>query len=403
MLGGTQVDPWAQPGLPLKLLKWIGRENAPVLVRLGQIPKVMNWGLRFLARCNEVAVREAVATNVRLTLFSLARFAELREREGMTGGEYDLSQRGAYKLYFSDDAFAHARESADMLAPLGVEVEAIDPATAVEREPALAPIAGKLTGVLAFPREEVGDCRKFTRWMAVRLAEAGVDFRFGIEVKALSREGGRIVAASTSQGDITADAFVVALASRTPFLLKPLGINVPIIPVKGVSVTVPAHPWKGALRSAVMDHSRLFGLIRIGDRLRVSGSAEVTGYNSVPSRARCQALIDSVLEIFPDFQACLDAQEPLYWAGLRGNTPDGVPVLGPTPLTNLFVNAGHGPEGWSTSCGSARLVADAITGEKSAIDIAGTGTEPLPIELRVSCRTAQPDNTSLGWAVSRSI
>ena len=195
VLGGTQVDPWAQPGLPLKLLKWIGRENAPVLVRLGQIPKVMNWGLRFLARCNEVAVREAVATNVRLTLFSLARFAELREREGMTGGEYDLSQRGAYKLYFSDDAFAHARESADMLAPLGVEVEAIDPATAVEREPALAPIAGKLTGVLAFPREEVGDCRKFTRWMAVRLAEAGVDFRFGIEVKALSREGGRIVAA----------------------------------------------------------------------------------------------------------------------------------------------------------------------------------------------------------------
>lgn len=371
VIGGTQVDPWAQPGLPLKLLTWIGRENAPVLVRLGQIPKVMDWGLRFLARCNEGAVREAVTNNVRLTLFSLAQFAQLREQENMNGTEYDLSRRGAYKLFFTEQTFAHARESAGALGQLGVEVEAIDPLVASLREPAIGPIADKLAGVLAFPKEEIGDCRKFTRWMADRLADAGVTIRFGTVVTALKREGGRIVAAATSQGDIEADAFVIAQASHTPILLKPLGIKVPIIPVKGVSVTVPAAPWKGAVRSAVIDHSRLFGLIRLGERLRISGSAEVAGYDATPSRARCQALIDSVLELFPDFQACLDAQEPLYWAGLRGNTPDGVPVLGRTPMDNLFLNAGHGPEGWSTSCGSARLVADAVIGEKPSIDMAG--------------------------------
>lgn len=140
---------------------------------------------------------------------------------------------------------------------------------------------------------------------------------------------------------------------------------------KGVSITVPAHAWKGALSSAVIDHSRIFGLIRIGERLRVSGSAEVTGYDTVPSPVRCKALTDKVLEIFPEFQACLDAGEPLLWAGLRANTPDVVPILGNTPLANLFLNAGHGPEGWPTSCGSARLVAAAVVGEKPPIDMAG--------------------------------
>ena len=371
VMGCTQVEPWAQPGLPLNLVKWIGRESSPVLVRPSQIPKIMDWGRRFLARCNEAAMREGVETNVRLTLFSLAQFEKLRESEGMSGAEYDLSRVGAYKLFFTENAFAHARQSADFLHALGVEVEALSPATACTREPALRQIADTLAGVLAFPKEEIGDCRKFTRWMADRLAMSGVAFHYGTEVKAFRRERNRVIAANTTSGEIEADAYVVAQASHTPFLLKPLGIRVPIIPIKGVSITVPAHPWKGALSSAVIDHSRIFGLIRIGERLRVSGSAEVTGYDTVPSPVRCKALTDKVLEIFPEFQACLDAGEPLLWAGLRGNTPDGVPILGNTPLVNLFLNAGHGPEGWSTSCGSARLVAAAVVGEKPPIDMAG--------------------------------
>ncbi|MBN9073489.1 MAG: FAD-dependent oxidoreductase [Rhizobiales bacterium] len=371
VIGCTQVEPWAQPGLPLKLLKWIGREDAPVLVRVGQIPHVMGWGRRFLARCNAADARDALAVNVRLTLYCLEQFAALREREKMTGEEYDLGLNGAYKLFFTPEAFAHAREFGKELAGLGAPVEALDSRAAAEREPALGPIGDHLSGVLAFPKEEIGDCRKFTRWMADRLQRAGVRFLYGTGVSRFRVESGRVRAVDTHKGPLDADAFVVAAASWTPGLLKDIGIRVPVIPVKGVSITVPATPWEGALQSAVIDYSRLFGLIRIGDRLRVSGSAEVTGHNTVPSPARCKALVDSVLEIFPQFAACMKAGPPLYWAGLRGNSPDGVPILGRTPVGNLFLNVGHGPEGWSTSCGGARLVAAAVTGERPEISMAG--------------------------------
>jgi D-amino-acid dehydrogenase len=141
--------------------------------------------------------------------------------------------------------------------------------------------------------------------------------------------------------------------------------------VKGVTVTVPAAPWPQAVTMSVMDHSRFYGLMRIGDRLRVSGSAEVTGYDTAPAAVRCEALVRNVLEVFPGFSACLAAAKPVRWAGLRPTTPDGSPVLGATPLANLFVNAGHGPQGWSTSCGSARIVADVVAGQEPAIGLKG--------------------------------
>ncbi len=371
VVGGTQVDPWAQPGLPLKLLGWLGRENAPVLVRLREIPNAMDWGRRFLANCTVGAVNETVKNNVRLTLFSLKMFAELREAEAMSGVEYDLSRKGAFKLYFTPEAFEHACRSVETLRASGVEAQAISGTSAAELEPALWPVVGRLAGVIAYPNEEIGDCRKFTQWLAERCTAAGVRFLYDTEVSRLRVEGGYVAAAVTSKGDVEADNFVAAQASHTPGLLRPLNVRLPVIPVKGVSITVPARPWKDAVQSAIMDHSRLFGLIRIGERLRISGSAEITGFNSVPSRARCQALIESVLQIFPDFAACLAAGEPLLWAGLRGNTPDGAPVLGRTPIANLFVNVGHGPQGWSTSCGAAKLVAAVVTGAEPEIAMRG--------------------------------
>jgi len=370
VMGCTQVDPWGQPGLPLKLLAWLGKENAPVLVRWRQIPSVLGWGTRFLARCNARDVQQAMAANMRLTLFSMEQFSDLRTREGMTGAEYDLGRKGAYKLFFTKADLHHARESAAALSALGAPVEVLDATTAADREAALGPLTDRLAGVMAFPEEETGDCRKFTRWLAYKLRFEGVQFQYETEVSGFRMEGGRIRAATSSAGDFEAEAYLVAQASHSPLLLRRLGVKVPIIPVKGVSVTVPAAPWQGALESAVMDHSRLFGLIRIGDRLRLSGSAEVIGYDTVPSRARCQALIDSVLEIFPQVADCLNAAPPLMWAGLRGNSPDGVPILGKTAISNLFLNAGHGPEGWSTACGAGNLVAAAMTDQTPAIDMA---------------------------------
>src|SRR5581483_8525695 len=178
-------------------------------------------------------------------------------------------------------------------------------AACVQKEPALRETVHTLAGGIHFPREQVGDCRKFTLALAKYCAGRGVALKYGVTIKGIQRSGDRITAVETDQGLVTADRFVVAAASYTPLLLRPLGIHVPICPVKGVSVTVPAAPWDEPVRAGVVDTSRLFGLMHIGDRLRISGSAEITGYDSVPAQARCQALIDNVLKLFPGFAKCL--------------------------------------------------------------------------------------------------
>jgi D-amino-acid dehydrogenase len=192
-----------------------------------------------------------------------------------------------------------------------------------------------------------------------------------VSIKGLVRSGDAIEKVETDRGAVTADRYVVAAASHTPLLMRPLGIYVPICPVKGISVTVPVDGWEEPVRAGVIDLSRLFGLMHIGDRLRISGSAEITGYDTVPAPARGQAMINNVLQLFPGFAKCLEAGPPLVWAGLRGNSPDGPPILGRTPISNLFINAGHGPQGWSTSCGCARVVADVVSDRKPEIDLTG--------------------------------
>jgi len=373
--GVTQVEPWAQPDLPWKLLTWIGRKDAPILIRFGEVVRHYWWGLRFLRRCMKEAYLEGLAVNTRLTLHSLEMFARVREELGMTGEEYDLNRGGALKLYFSKQSFGDALELAQRLEGMGCGARPVAPETAAELEPALAPRVHEIASALFFPQEEIGDCRKF----ALRLEEAckrlGVRFAFDTNVHRLLVRDGMVAAAETSEGAIGADLFVIALASRTAALLRPLGIPVPIVPVKDVTVTVPAAPWGDAIRSGIMDHARLYGLMRIGDRLRISGSAEFAGFDVVPAEARCQALIRNVLALFPGFAACLKAAKPQMWAGMRPTTPDGSPILGRTPIGNLFINAGHGPRGWSTSCGSARVVADLVSGRVPAISMDGLGLD----------------------------
>ena len=185
-------------------------------------------------------------------------------------------------------------------------------------------------------------------------------FEWGAAVRRLRRKGRRIEAVETDKGTHGADAVVAALGSYTPLLLRPLGIRIPIYPVKGVTVTVPADAWPDRLRMPIIDDSRLFGLVPLGDRLRCSGSAEITGYDTTPSRVRCQTIVDNVIGVFPKFADCFDPETALYWAGLRPMTPSGVPCLGRTRLENLYVNAGHGHLGWTMSCGSAKVLADIV-------------------------------------------
>ncbi|MBL8700791.1 MAG: D-amino acid dehydrogenase [Alphaproteobacteria bacterium] len=366
VLGATQVEPWAQPGMPLHLLRWLGREDAPLLLRLGQLPHMWRWGVKFLANCNEAAFHRAMSASLRLTRYSLARFAALREATGLS---FDHRAGGALKVYGKPaelEAFARKFEASR---GYGMRFSVLDRAGCARIEPALA--AAPISGGILFPEDETGDCRKFTQAMAGMAARAGVEFRFATPVAGIEHGAGRAVAVTTAAGRIAADAIVVACASHTPGLLAPLGIRVPICPVKGVSITVPVVDWPDAVRGAVIDHTRLFGLIRLGDRLRVSGSAEITGFDTTPAPSRCAALTRAALELFPALAPSLAASPPLRWAGLRGVSPDGPPIIGRTPIANLFVNAGHGPQGWSTSHGCARIVADLVGGREPEIEIAG--------------------------------
>ncbi len=375
VVGGTQVEPWAQSGLPWKILGWIGNDDAPILLHTSEISRMWRWGCRFLRNCTAGRYRRNMETSLRLTLYSLELFSQVRADLGMTGPEYDLNTTGALKVYLTRETLDEGVRGCEVLAEMGMPFRALDAEECVDQEPALRPALETLAGGICFPREEIGDCRKFTKTIAAQCQASGVTFRYGVTAQALDVRGGRVERVRTDQGSLTADAYVVALASHTPQLLRGIGIRVPICPIKGVTVTVPVAGWEEPVRGAVMDHSRLFGLIRIGDRLRLSGSAEVTGYDTVPDPRRCDAIIRNVLELFPDFAGCLKASPSLTWAGVRGNSPDGPPILGPTPLPNLYLNAGHGPQGWSTSCGAAKLVADTVRGRQTDIDLDGLTLE----------------------------
>lgn len=370
VVGGTQIEPWATPGLQWHLLKWIGREDAPLLVRLNQLPKITGWGLRFLRSCNERRFAQAIEASGRLTRHSLAMFETVRTEAKIDPAEYALLRHGAIKVYLTEQSFDTACREAEQIRALGFDVHPVDRSGCVAQEPGLAPVADALTGGVVYRDEEIGNCRLFAKALGRRLEALGVEFRMETAVRRIRTAGNGVDGIETAAGTITADAYVVATASHSNPLLRTAGLHVPVIPIKGVTISVPSAPWPDAVRGAVMDHSRLFGLIRIGDQMRISGSAEITGYDTTPQDARCEAIIANVLELFPAFAPCLAGTQS-RWAGVRGNTPDGPPVLGPTPIRNLFLNIGHGPQGWSTSCGCADIVADCVVGRSPAIDMSG--------------------------------
>jgi D-amino-acid dehydrogenase len=369
VLHTSEAEPWSRPGMPYNILRWLGREDAPMLLRLRALPRIWRWGIEFLRNCSPERYRRNTARNLQLAFYTLACIREIRAETGIA---YDQMQKGTLKIYTKPDALAVNRNECEAMRLHGMQFELVDAGRCVELEPALAPIEATLAGGLYFPPDEHGDCHKFTAglraWCEQQL---GVVTHFETEVQALVREGDRIVAVETSRGRMRADRYVAALGSFTPALLRPLGIELAIFPAKGVTVTVPAAAWPEGPRLPILDDTRLFGLARLGERYRCSGTVELDGYDATPSLARCRALIANVASVFPDFARCYDPVTAKHWAGLRPMAPTGNPYLGPTAIRNLFVNAGHGHLGWTMSCGSGRVVADLVAGRTPALDLEG--------------------------------
>lgn len=363
------ASPWAAPGIPQKAIKWLFMKHAPLILRPVADPAMFKWLISMLANCTSSAYAVNKSRMVRIAEYSRDCMIELRAD---TGIKYDERMQGTLQLFRTQKQVDDTAKDIEVLAKDGVPFEVLDPAGCVAAEPGLASVQHRVAGGLRLPNDETGDCFKFTNELA-KLAEAlGVKFRYGVEIHGLDAQGGRIASVRTSAGDFKADRFVAALGSYTPLLVKALGLKVPVYPVKGYSITVPIIDAEKAPVSTIMDETFKVAITRLGDRIRVGGMAEISGFSKDLPEARRDTLEHSVGDLFP---GAGDIPAASFWSGLRPMTPDGTPVIGRTVYDNLFLNTGHGTLGWTMACGSGRVLADMMSGKTPDIDVSDLGLD----------------------------
>jgi D-amino-acid dehydrogenase len=366
IIHASEVEPWSRPGMPRNILRWLGREDAPLLLRCRAIPHMWRWGLRFALNCSEAKFRRHSEFNLALALYSLRSLQEIREETQIV---YDHATEGVIRIFRTQQVLDSTERSLEFLRPRGLVYSRITGAQAAALEPALAAVQSKLAGAFHFPHDEVGDCHKFTQGLAAVCADRGVAFRYETGVRAIETEAGRVVGVTTEKGRIAASRVVVALGSFTPSLTYALGVDAPIYPVKGVSITFPRALWSEAPRIPILDDSLFFGLVPLADRVRVAGSAEVAAYDAQPAETRCDAIIANVAKTFPTLKGAFRREQAVLWAGLRPVTPAGSPLIGRTRMDGLWINAGHGHLGWTMACGSGRVLTDLIQGRDPGIPL----------------------------------
>ena len=355
------ASPWAGPGVPLKAVRWMLDRDGPLVVRPQADMAMWLWLLRMLRNCTAARYRVNKARMVRVAEYSRDCLRQLRAE---TNIQYDQRSQGTLQLFRKRSQLDAIGGDVEVLRQYGVPFEVLDRDGCIQAEPALAGVRDKLVGGLRLPDDETGDCFLFTQTLASMSATLGVRFLYGTTVHAIGVSSGRAVQVMTSNGAFSADAYIVAFGSFSPLLLRPIGIGIPVYPVKGYSTTLPIVDESAAPQSTVMDETYKVAITRLGDRIRVGGTAEVGSYEVRLVPARRAPLDRSLTDLFPRGG---DLSRSTFWSGLRPMTPDGPPIIGPSSIENLFLNTGHGTLGWTMACGAARVVADQITGRKPEI------------------------------------
>jgi D-amino-acid dehydrogenase len=366
------AGPWAAPGLPLKVARWLFTRDAPVVLLPRLDPYQWRWLARFLRNCSAERFARNKARMQRIAHYSKACLTELIADTGIA---FDHGEGGVLQLFRTEEELAGAEKSARVLTEFGIAHRVIDAQEVLTIEPALRNAAVKLAGGLHLPGDETGDCHKFTAALAELLRQRGVMFMFDTTVKRLLLEGTRVAGAATDRGTLEADAYLVALGSEAARILRPLGIDLPIHPVKGYSLTIDFDESVPAPRSSVMDEHYKVMITRLGTRLRVAGIAEIGGFDVSIRPSGPATVLRSLRELFPQAASAPGASAAKAWAGLRPMAPDGPPYLGATRFANLFVNVGQGSNGWTQACGCGRVVADIVSGRGPDIDLEGFGVD----------------------------
>ncbi len=353
--------PWAAPGIPLKGVLWLLQRHAPLSIRPDGTLWQLQWMAMLLQNCS--AGRYAINKErmLRLAEYSRDCLRDLRERIGIS---YEERALGTLQIFRSQQQLDATAKDIAVLARHGVAYELLDPDGCVRAEPALALAKDKLTGGLRLPGDETGDCQLFTARLTLAAQALGVTFRYDLPITRIVRENNTIAGVAAGRERIVGDHYVVALGSYTRGLLQPAGLNIPVYPVKGYSLTLPVSDAAASPVSTIMDETYKVAITRFDQRIRIGGMAELSGFNLDLDPRRRQTLAMVMNDLFPHSGHIPSAS---FWAGLRPMTPDGTPIVGPTAYANLWLNTGHGTLGWTMACGSAQLLTDLIARRKPAI------------------------------------
>jgi len=363
----SHAEPWANPAAPMQILKWLGRADAPLLFRLRADPRQWRWGLAFLLECLPSRTRHNTIQCLNLALYSRDCLKALR---GQTAIRYDHLERGILQFYTDSKEFEWSVAAAELMRQYGCDrdVKTVDECVTIE--PALNQCRDRLAGGIYTASDESGDAHKFTVELARLAALRGVKFRFGVAIDSISVSGDavssvRVFDEQQRSEDLVADGYVVALGSYSPLLLSPLRVPCNVYPAKGYSATITVGEHRGAPAMSLTDLEWKIVMTRMGDHLRVAGTAELAGWNTDLNRMRCEALSRRTFELFADAG---ERDNIRYWAGLRPATPSNVPLIGRTRYRNLWLDTGHGTLGWTMACGSGKALCDLIAGRKPGVD-----------------------------------
>lgn len=368
----SHAEPWANPGAPLKVLKWLMREDAPLLFRLRPDLNQWLWGLDFLRQCTPGRTRHNIKQMVNLGLYSRATLQQLR---AATGIDYQQKTEGILHFYTSEKEYADAQAPAALMREYGCELDMKTPGECIAIEPALAASRSRLVGGSMTASDESGDAHQFTAKLAALCASAGVEFLYNTRIVGARKEGDtlkgvQIANADGIVSDVQSDAYVMCLGAYSPQWARLLGQTLRIYPAKGYSVTLPVIKEAASFNVSLTDDEYKLVFSRLGNRLRIAGTAELGGYNTDLNLVRCEAIVRRVRQLFPDMT---DGKNAQYWTGLRPATPSNVPYIGASKTRNLFLNTGHGTLGWTHACGSGAAIADIVSGRAPEVDFAFTG------------------------------
>ncbi|MBZ9700260.1 MULTISPECIES: D-amino acid dehydrogenase [unclassified Mesorhizobium] len=356
------ASPWAGPGIPLKAIKWLLMKHGPLVVRPAFDPHMWTWLVKMLRNCTAERYAVNKSRMVPLAEYSRDTLKALREATGIA---YDERTQGTLQLFRTQKQLDGTSGDVEVLKRYGVPYEILDQDGCIAAEPALAAVREKFVGGLRLPGDETGDCKMFTDRLAELCVARGVKFEYDTTIWRVIRSRNRVNNMSTSKGWLTADAYVMALGSYSSDFMRRMKRPIPVYPVKGYSITVPIKDAAAAPVSTVMDETYKVAITRLGDRIRVGGTAEISGFDLRLHESRRRTLEHSVGDLFPGAGAM---REATFWCGLRPMTPDGPPLIGRTELSNLYLNTGHGTLGWTMACGSAKVLADIISNKVPDID-----------------------------------